>query len=431
MALITISNNTGATYSGANQNHIVENAPGNNFGNDSEFTIQSFFTGQRAHMLLSFDGLSSVTPGGTVSGAEIGLYIITSATPKEIALRKLLRDWSLTNSRWAFWDDPLAWTVAGALGNGTDRESTIITTATPSGTGVYLTFSGTALDTLVQGWIDGTIPNYGVEGELTDDTFYMFDTARFIGASGVDGQRPYLEFDYSAGGVTVALTGQTITSGIGSLKANISESVTGQSVTSAIGNVKANVSEALTGQSITSQQGTLNDAVSVILTGQQISSQIGNVSTAGSVSRSITGQQINSQQGNVTAIVVGDIVRAITGQAISAQIGNVSVPETNNLFGGVAHFQKLDDYNKKRKKKQNQILLETQDNVAYSSPKQDVVIKSINNTSKQQQFKILLDDSSNIEIQAQLRDEMIKEYLLDVQAQEEEQAIVMMLMALC
>jgi len=269
------------------------------------------------------------------------------------------------------------------------------------------------------------------------------------------------------GDVTLSLTGQQATAQQGNVRSNIDKSLTGQLITTQQGALVGTTSKGLSGQDITSGQGALVETVNPTLSGQQINIGQGAVSSGGDVTKAlsgqdittgqgslgevvvkgitgqaiaasqgnltdnitigITGQQINSQQGALS--IGGDIVKALTGQSISVLQGSLTLPSTSTLFGGVAHFEKLNEQNKKRNEKRRVKSLESQDNVAYDAIKKDDVRKTLTLPKKTVVDSLIADDERLL-VQAQLRDEMIRERLLRAQEQEEEQAIVMMLMAL-
>jgi hypothetical protein len=88
-----------------------------------------------------------------------------------------------------------SWGTAGGISDGVDRE------ASPAGTlvvGAAGAYKEIALSTsLVQGWINGSIANYGLHLERTDgsnDGVYML----FVSTDGADATRPYLSVTYTA-----------------------------------------------------------------------------------------------------------------------------------------------------------------------------------------------------------------------------------------
>lgn len=154
------------------------------------------------------------------------------------------------------------------------------------------------------------------------------------------------------GGITAALTGQSLTLAQGTLSAAIVSSVTGQSLSLAQGTVvvEAGVTAVLTGQSLSLAQGTASPVVTAGLSGQSLALAQGAV--VGSVVSAITGQSIALAQGSVTAAIVapltgqaitlaqgtvgvaGDIVRALTGQSVGIAQGQMVAQDLRANRGG-------------------------------------------------------------------------------------------------
>jgi hypothetical protein len=158
-----------------------------------------------------------------------------------------------------------------------------------------------------------------------------------------------------ADSVEIALTGQQITSSQGAITydSGVTRALTGQEITSSIGSLGVSVDKALTGQSITSSQGSLSSGVSYTLTGQSATLSQGTL--AGNVSIGLTGQEIISQQGDITSS--GDVTRALVGQSMTMSLGTISVenipvpPEPPNYLSAGGGGGGV-DYDKERKKKQ-------------------------------------------------------------------------------
>ena len=152
-----------------------------------------------------------------------------------------------------------------------------------------------------------------------------------------------------AGGVTAAITGQSIALAQGSVAAAITAPLTGQVVPLALGTVAAGVSAALTGQAASTAIGGVSPVVTAALTGQSVPLAVGTVTVAGGVSAAITGQSLALAIGSVSPVVsvaltgqgvplsLGTMVpafeRAITGQGLSLAIGNLSAAVAPALTG--------------------------------------------------------------------------------------------------
>jgi hypothetical protein len=123
------------------------------------------------------------------------------------------------------------------------------------------------------------------------------------------------------GGTTVALTGQSATSGQGSLT------------------VSAGINLAIAGQASASQQGviavTTGAGVNVTLSGQAAAAQQGSIVIAGNASVTLGGQESVTGIGAVSIITGGAITVALTGQAAAANQGalSLSIPFTQAISG--------------------------------------------------------------------------------------------------
>lgn len=204
-ATITITDNTTGSPTGTvgvSNVQIREGAPTTTYGSDTTFELTKYGAGDHTHALVKFD-LSSVSGPVTVTSVTVGIYLISDGGGTHtIDLRRALRNWVEAQATWTEYATASSWTTAGALGAGTDR----VDTASGQITGVasttqYYTVvqaSGGLVDD-VQGWINGTFPNYGWHlernGAGNDSTFKVF-----VSDDGTNGQRPYLTVVYTAGG---------------------------------------------------------------------------------------------------------------------------------------------------------------------------------------------------------------------------------------
>ena len=413
MATIIVSKNTTGTYANTGYTGFVDTKlrglnPTTNYSTDTTFATTSWDKsgGDVETTVLKAD-ISSVG-AGTVSSAEIGFYLDNgnNVDSSGVSLFALLVDFVETQATFNIRKTSNNWNTGGARGSGTDRQSTaFITVSRPATSGAWIQFSGTAVDDMVQDWLDGTLTNNGFVAELQNhdiDPFFTYQS--YISSEGTDGNRPYLKFDHTSSGVTAALTGQSISSAQGSLTESISYALTSQVIASSQGSFTDVVSKALNGQVITSQQGTLSGAVNKALTGQEVTVSQGTISADNAITRALTGQSITASQGDVSETVAnaltghsasvnqgnltnavtygitgqsatssqgtiadsvlvgltgqqitsaqgdvlsnGDVTRALSGQSITAQQGVLTAPQ-ENLFGGVAHFKILSERSRK------------------------------------------------------------------------------------
>jgi hypothetical protein len=220
MTTVTLGANTG------NTGGCEDNAP-NSFAtttvnNGTGIEVDNIGSGFPGVGLIRFTGLPAATV--TVSSATLYLWLLTDNPnfwDTTMKVRRILpaRDWVETQATWNIWKTSNNWTTAGCLSDGNDR------VATPSssmasyaigGTGAYYAITGLAAD--VEGFINGTFTNNGWLLS-TDDGGSGQSHKTFASTSGTDGQRPYLEVVYTAGGGVVGhliggkLTGSGILGG--------------------------------------------------------------------------------------------------------------------------------------------------------------------------------------------------------------------------
>lgn len=145
---------------------------------------------------------------------------------------------------------------------------------------------------------------------------YKSPARRFLGATGI-----------ASPDVTLALTGQTLTSATGSLAPSTSKALTGQALATAQGTLTPSLSKELTGQALASTTGALSPSTDKALTGQSLSTAQGTLtpSVGGNVTVAITGQALATAQGTLSPSVAGQAVTAaLSGQALTSAQGTLT-----------------------------------------------------------------------------------------------------------
>ena len=194
-------------------------------------------------------------------------------------------------------------TGAAAVASGAEYAATVSGTETFAVAATGLTASTSYIVALV--WSDGT----------TDSNVVV--SSAFATTSG--------------GGVSLSLTGQSLTANLGALSASVTSSVTGNQTTLQQGTITANVSQTLTGQAISLAQGSVLPNVVTAITGQEVS--LGQGSISPDVSTTITGQQVSVAQGSVTNAASGDVTKALSGQSLSVSQGALTASISLALNG--------------------------------------------------------------------------------------------------
>lgn len=218
MPVVTIGENTADDFSGSECAQIKETATTNNYGGSTTMEVTKWDAGDHTHSLIKFSGLSNIPGTATVNSAEINLYLVdVSDNSLTGDWRRILRDWEEGTQAgadrqndtpdsccWNEYGSGNSWTTAGCLSDGNDRSATISDNGALGGSaGSYYTFADAQIDADTEDFIDGTYGNYGWHlsrnGTGNESSYYH----SYATDDGTDGQRPYIEVDYTdAGGGT-------------------------------------------------------------------------------------------------------------------------------------------------------------------------------------------------------------------------------------
>jgi hypothetical protein len=197
MPTVTIGLNTTDDFSGFEDSELTEGSPSSNSASNTDIEVTKFGGGDWRFAILKATGLSNITGPVTVSAATLNVWNhggndftqVVSAYP-------VLRNWNVSQVTWDSYTTGNAWTTGGGQSVGNDRQASVAST-TPAGG--YAQWTGAGLIALVQAWINGTQSNYGLILERSDsqnDGKYL----QFRSSQHTDGERPFLEVTYTAGG---------------------------------------------------------------------------------------------------------------------------------------------------------------------------------------------------------------------------------------
>ena len=173
--------------------YLSENNPGFNYGNSTTLPADGddpSSSGLDKRTLLSWD-VSSIPQTAQVQSVSITIDVTNRGG--NYPLYEVFQPWLEDEATWNDYDNGQAWEVAGADGGG-DRGSALLGAVDTGSTGpltVQLNPDGVAA---VQGWVEGTWPNYGFL--LADDS--STNGLDFISREhGTASQRPLLSIDYT------------------------------------------------------------------------------------------------------------------------------------------------------------------------------------------------------------------------------------------
>jgi hypothetical protein len=187
---IVISENTGADYSGLADTYLHQGSP--NLNTSSESDLIFAWDGVNLTRIL---GIKAAMPGfatgKTVVEAGLRLYKkaggYTEGSGVTMGVYRALVDMVIAEATWFHRSTGNIWNTTGGRGVGTDRAASLsgaLETTAASGSYVEIPLD----PALVQGWIDGTFPNYGVLISRIEGQYSL----QFSSSEDTDGQRPEL-----------------------------------------------------------------------------------------------------------------------------------------------------------------------------------------------------------------------------------------------
>lgn len=201
MSVATIGQNSGDTYSGCEDTDVRDNggAVGVNFQSDPTCFVSKYALGDYRTNLIKFPGLTNLS-GVTVTDAKLYWKVVNgSVDPVTITLRRMLRNWVVSQATGNDYSTGNAWTATMGVSNGNDRSNTVTCSVAIGVVNQYYSFTSAQFISDVQDMINNPSTNYGWDQERTDgadDSGYR----EFVSSDGTDGSRPYLEVTYTSGG---------------------------------------------------------------------------------------------------------------------------------------------------------------------------------------------------------------------------------------
>jgi len=161
--------------------HVEEVIPDTNLGSSTSIWVGEWSGGQPNRSYLQFD-LSSIPPTAVVLNAELGLYyhMSSAAVSVDVGAYRVTGSWSEGGITWN--NQPTSAATA-------EDTRTVPATATSN-------FRYWDLSDLVQGWIDGSIENYGAMLRDADETTTKACKGFWSSDYATANQRPKLEISY-------------------------------------------------------------------------------------------------------------------------------------------------------------------------------------------------------------------------------------------
>lgn len=200
-------------YTGTLDTYLNQDATTTNYEND-DLALPYAFSSHAHRNLIKFD-VSSIPSGSTVTAASLELRIKSGLSGDNCTsrVRRLIRDWTESGATWNTYDGSNSWGAAGAQDTSTDIVASDDATNVRSSISSPVTITITGLETLVNGWVNGTYPNYGMVVYSDAEG----DANGVVGSSedGTSSNRPKLNVTYTtSAGINVSVS---VVSGIASV----------------------------------------------------------------------------------------------------------------------------------------------------------------------------------------------------------------------
>jgi hypothetical protein len=158
----------------------------------------------------------------------------------------------------------------------------------------------------------------------------------------------------AAGDVTLALTGQALTSSLGVLSPSTSIALSGGQVAVSSGVLLPGHAVTLSGAALAAAAGVLGPSLALALTGMVITIGQGTVSAPGNVTVALTGQLLTTALGSVgvnvstalsgqaatavAGVLLADLARGLSGASMASSSGSLAPALSVSLTGSLASF---------------------------------------------------------------------------------------------
>lgn len=194
---VTIGENTGNTYSGSRLFELNQGDPTTAYWGTSGRLKKGLGSNEELSLSL-FPGLTNIAGPVTVTSATLYIYQTTTGdqTAITIAGHLLKRAPVYDQATWNVYSTGNNWGTGGAYNDTSDREGTAFDTSPALNGAGYIAFTSAQLATDIQTAINAAAGTIGFQ--LVSDDLFSRITVAYEADS--DGQRPYLEFTYTAAG---------------------------------------------------------------------------------------------------------------------------------------------------------------------------------------------------------------------------------------
>ncbi|MES2635839.1 MAG: hypothetical protein V4605_00840, partial [Pseudomonadota bacterium] len=199
-AATSISENTGATYTGLAATYNIENNPTSNQNTNVTFEVYSYAAGDVGHAFVHATGLSNLS-AGTITNARLRLKISVIdgvGANQTISVYRSLRNVVQNQVTWNAYSTGNNWTTPGGLGASDTDLTELGNVVIPFNATGYVEITGAGLNGYLTNIINGVTPNYPLLVARNPDNAHDLRFVIFHSDNAVNGDRLELLFDYAA-----------------------------------------------------------------------------------------------------------------------------------------------------------------------------------------------------------------------------------------
>jgi len=158
-----------ATLTTSADAYISNSSPNTNYGNSNQVYVKGK-SGDMKRGLLRFS-LPAIPGNAIIDSAMLSLYMEAGPSNEATTVYRILKPWTEPGVNWNKYDATNNWTTPGGDGDNVAIANSYLTGAVPG-------WKNWNVRSVVQGWVSGTYPNYGMgmarnpEGSGTQDIIF-------------------------------------------------------------------------------------------------------------------------------------------------------------------------------------------------------------------------------------------------------------------
>jgi len=195
------SGHSGTVYTGVTDTHMQQINPTANYHTNTSASTTSWDVGDDTRAIVKFGGLSNITGPVVVSSASIFLRFSPATASQVFAIHRIKLAVDTSQASWNNRLTATPWPVGGAF-DSASIDTTPAASVTGIATNTWAEFTGAGVVSMVEGWINGTLPNEGFLIKRNPESHDAVPTAFSSSENGTTAFRPYLVVTFEAGGAT-------------------------------------------------------------------------------------------------------------------------------------------------------------------------------------------------------------------------------------